>query len=67
MSYIYVVQMNIPAQHEADFNRWYDREHLADQLAVFRPRVEAVGGAMGAAETFALADEIQQVGLLLIG
>ena len=28
MSYIYVVQMNIPAQHEADFNRVYDTEHV---------------------------------------
>jgi hypothetical protein len=28
MSYIYVVQMNIPAQHEADFNRIYDTEHV---------------------------------------
>jgi hypothetical protein len=29
MSYIYVVQMNIPAQHEADFNRIYDTEHVS--------------------------------------
>ncbi len=28
MSYIYVVQMNIPAQYEADFNRVYDTEHV---------------------------------------
>ena len=28
MSYIYVVQMNIPAQHEAEFNRIYDTEHV---------------------------------------
>jgi hypothetical protein len=28
MSYIYVVQMNIPAQYEADFNRIYDTEHV---------------------------------------
>ena len=28
MSYIYVVQMNIPTQHEADFNRIYDTEHV---------------------------------------
>ena len=28
MSYIYVVQMNIPAEHEADFNRIYDTEHV---------------------------------------
>ena len=28
MSYIYVVQMNIPAQHEAEFNRVYDTEHV---------------------------------------
>jgi hypothetical protein len=28
MSYIYVVQMDIPAQYEADFNRIYDTEHV---------------------------------------
>jgi hypothetical protein len=28
MSYVYVVQMDIPAQHEADFNRIYDTEHV---------------------------------------
>lgn len=28
MSYIYVVQMNIPAELEAEFNRLYDEEHL---------------------------------------
>jgi hypothetical protein len=28
MSYIYLVQMDIPAAHEADFNRIYDTEHV---------------------------------------
>ena len=28
MSYIYVVQMDIPAAHEAEFNRIYDTEHV---------------------------------------
>jgi hypothetical protein len=28
MSYIYVVQMNIPAAHDAEFNRIYDTEHV---------------------------------------
>ena len=28
MSYIYLVQMNIPAAHEAEFNRIYDTEHF---------------------------------------
>ena len=28
MSYIYVVQMNIPTEHEAEFNRVYDTEHV---------------------------------------
>jgi hypothetical protein len=28
MSYIYVVQMNIPADREAEFNRVYDTEHV---------------------------------------
>src|SRR5207302_121926 len=33
---------------------------------VFGPGVEGVGGAVGAAEAFALADEIEQVGFLLV-
>ncbi len=28
MSYIYLVQMDIPAEHEAEFNRIYDEEHV---------------------------------------
>ena len=28
MSYIYMVQMDIPAQHEAELNRIYDTEHV---------------------------------------
>ena len=28
MAYIYLVQMNIPAEHEAEFNRIYDTEHV---------------------------------------
>ena len=28
MSYVYVVQMNIPAAHDAEFNRIYDTEHV---------------------------------------
>jgi hypothetical protein len=28
MSYIYLVQMNIPAEHETEFNRVYDTEHV---------------------------------------
>ena len=39
-------------------------EIAADQVAVVRPGVEAVGGAVRAAESLALADEIQQVALL---
>lgn len=26
--YLFVVQMDIPAEHEADFNRVYDTEHM---------------------------------------
>jgi hypothetical protein len=28
MSYVYIVQMNIPAAHDAEFNRIYDTEHV---------------------------------------
>jgi hypothetical protein len=28
MPYIYLVQMDIPAAHEAEFNRIYDEEHV---------------------------------------
>lgn len=34
MSYIYVVQTNIPAEHEAEFNRLYDAEHVPSFLKV---------------------------------
>jgi hypothetical protein len=27
-SYVYIVQMDIPAEHEAEFNRIYDTEHV---------------------------------------
>ncbi len=32
--YIYLVQMDIPAEHEADFNRVYDTEHVPEILKV---------------------------------
>ena len=32
--YIYMVQMDIPAEHEADFNRIYDTEHVPEILKV---------------------------------
>ncbi len=32
--YIYLVQMDIPAEHEASFNRIYDTEHVPEILKV---------------------------------
>lgn len=32
--YVYLVQMDIPAEHEADFNRVYDTEHVPEILRV---------------------------------
>ena len=29
-----VVWANIPAEHEADFNRWYDTEHVQERVAI---------------------------------
>ena len=29
-----VVWANIPAEHEADFNRWYDNEHVQERVAI---------------------------------
>jgi len=29
-----LTSMNIDAAHEAEFNRWYDREHLAERVAI---------------------------------
>jgi hypothetical protein len=29
-----LTSMDIDAQHEADFNRWYDREHLEERVAI---------------------------------
>ncbi|MBV9247663.1 MAG: hypothetical protein JO227_00245 [Acetobacteraceae bacterium] len=33
-AYIYLVQMDIPAEHEAEFNRVYDTEHVPELLKV---------------------------------
>ena len=33
-AYIYLVQMDIPAEHEAAFNRIYDTEHVPEILKV---------------------------------
>ena len=32
--YVYLVQMDIPTEHEADFNRVYDVEHVPQILTV---------------------------------
>ena len=32
--YVYLVQMDIPAEHEAAFNRIYDTEHVPEILKV---------------------------------
>ena len=32
--FIYMVQMDIPAEHEADFNRIYDTEHVPEIMQV---------------------------------
>ena len=32
--FIYLVQMDIPAEHEVDFNRVYDTEHVPEILKV---------------------------------
>ena len=29
-----LTSMDIGAEHEADFNRWYDREHLEERVAI---------------------------------
>src|SRR3954469_7696222 len=29
-----LTSMDIDAAHEAEFNRWYDREHLAERVAI---------------------------------
>jgi hypothetical protein len=29
-----VTSMDVPAEHEADYNAWYDREHLAERVAI---------------------------------
>jgi hypothetical protein len=34
MSYLYIAQMDIPAEHEALFNRLYDEEHVPQILKV---------------------------------
>ena len=29
-----LTSMDVDAPHEADFNRWYDREHLEERVAI---------------------------------
>ena len=29
-----LTSMDIDPEHEADFNRWYDREHLIERVAI---------------------------------
>jgi len=29
-----LTSMDVDAEHEADFNRWYDREHLEERVAI---------------------------------
>ena len=29
-----VSRMNISPEHEQEFNRWYDKEHLAERVAI---------------------------------
>ena len=41
MSHLFVVQLDIPAEHEAEFNRVYDTEHF--------PMLAKVPGVRGAA------------------
>ncbi len=41
MAHIFVVQLDIPAEHEAEFNRVYDTEHF--------PMLSKVPGVRGAA------------------
>lgn len=31
---LFVVGLDIASEHEAEFNRWYDEEHLAARLAI---------------------------------
>ena len=43
-----MVWSEVPAEHEAEFNRWYNEEHLAERLSVpgflSAARYEAVKG-----------------------
>jgi hypothetical protein len=41
MAHLFVVQLEIPAEHEAEFNRVYDTEHF--------PMLSKVPGVLGAA------------------
>ena len=43
MAHIFVVQLDIPAEHEAEFNRVYDTEHF--------PMLSKVPGVRSAAPT----------------
>lgn len=34
MNYLYIAQVSIPAEHESEFNRLYDDEHIPNLLEV---------------------------------
>lgn len=38
-----LTSMNIDAADEADFNRWYDREHLEERVAIEGPAMRNEG------------------------
>ncbi len=50
--YIFVVQLDVPEEHDAEFNRLYDGEHL--------PNLKSVKGVTGA-QRYKLDDEGQDM------
>jgi len=44
-----LTSMDIDPSHEADFNRWYDREHLVERVAIDGFSKRAATSPIGAA------------------
>jgi hypothetical protein len=45
--YVYVAQMDIPPEHDAEFNRIYDTDHIPIILKVGRARLPALQARTG--------------------
>jgi hypothetical protein len=61
---IFLVYVDIPAEHDADFNAWYDSEHLPELLAVPGILAAARYSAVKGGPKYLACYELENVGVL---